>query len=112
MDFLNDVDELYKIVGEKIKNGRKVRNLTQSDLADGVGLSRTSVTNIESGRQKYPLHKLWEIANFLRIDIRDLLPDEQFLPKNVKAKIPQDFDKKKVSVLLESMGVFESRDDK
>jgi transcriptional regulator with XRE-family HTH domain len=42
-----------------------------------VALSRTSVTNIEKGRQKMMLHTLWQFASALGVDPTVLLPDEQ-----------------------------------
>lgn len=65
---------LYADVGNAIKKARKVRGLTQSDLASAVGLTRTSISNIETGRQKLLLHTFYEIARALDVDPVQLLP--------------------------------------
>lgn len=38
-------------LGPTIKALRKTRRMTQGELADAVGLNRTSITNIEAGNQ-------------------------------------------------------------
>jgi transcriptional regulator with XRE-family HTH domain len=42
--------------------------MTQAELAARLGLGRTSVTNLESGRQNLPLSLLPDIANALGIE--------------------------------------------
>ena len=51
------------------------RNMTQSELATVIGLTRTSVTNIEKGRQKLLVHSLFEIAAALGISPVKLIED-------------------------------------
>lgn len=50
--------------------------MSQDDLAASVALSRTSITNLESGRQQVPLHTLYEIAEALGSSLKELLPDQ------------------------------------
>ena len=51
--------------------------MTQSKLGDLVGLSRTSITNIEKGRQHVALHQVFAIASALRVSPSALLPSEE-----------------------------------
>lgn len=53
--------------------------MSQQAFAKAVGLSRTSVTNIERGRQPVSLHTLYSMADILRVEVFDLLPP---VPKN------------------------------
>lgn len=70
---------LYQEVGSRIKHARGPRK--QQEIADAVGLSRTSITNIEQGRQKILLHTLFEIASALKVAPQELLPDlDQAVP--------------------------------
>jgi transcriptional regulator with XRE-family HTH domain len=64
----------YQQLGENIRKCRKRRKLSQDALAKLVGLTRTSLTNIESGRQHPPLHTFCEIVEQLKVDISELLP--------------------------------------
>lgn len=52
------------------------KEMTQEKLGKIVGLSRTSITNIEQGRQHVPLHHLFSIANALKVPPAALLPLE------------------------------------
>jgi transcriptional regulator with XRE-family HTH domain len=66
--------EFYRQLGESVRNSRKRRKLSQEALAKLVGLTRTSLTNIENGRQHPPLHTLCEIVEQLQVDFSELLP--------------------------------------
>ncbi len=65
--------EVYRLVGQQIRKERVKRHMTQEDLASRVGLTRTSVTNIEKGRQKVLLHTLFHLAEVLGVELGDLL---------------------------------------
>lgn len=71
-----DVSPLYKAIGAAIKEARTELGLSQEDLAKMVHLTRTSITNLESGKQQVPLHTLYEIAAAIDRDVRVLLPAE------------------------------------
>ena len=66
--------EFYRQLGEGIRKCRNKRKLSQDALAKLVGLTRTSLTNIESGRQHPPLHTFCEIVEQLKADFWELLP--------------------------------------
>jgi len=73
---LND-SRLYVLLGAKIKAAREhgpKGRMTQADLAALVGLERTSITNIEKGTQKLPLHVLFRICEALSVSVLDILP--------------------------------------
>ena len=46
------VELVYRQFGMRIEQCRNALGWTQQDLAKKVGLARTSITNIESGRQR------------------------------------------------------------
>lgn len=71
-----DLENFYAGLGQRIREERIRHGLTQKDLADKVDLTRTSVTNIELGRQKLLVHTLIEIAEALDLDPGTLLPQE------------------------------------
>lgn len=67
-------DDFYKEFGQTLKQQRERIGLTQGELAAKVQLGRTSVTNIEQGRQHVPLHMLLELAKAVGVDPMVLLP--------------------------------------
>ena len=66
-------ERLYKELGQKLREYREGR-FTQSQIAQQIGLERTSITNIERGAQKVPLHVLYRICAAMKIDISAVLP--------------------------------------
>lgn len=70
-------DLLYRLIGERVRSRRG--NVTQSELAERVGLGRTSITNLESGAQRMPLHYLWRIADALGCEVSELIPTREQL---------------------------------
>lgn len=65
-------EPVYVAFGELVKTKRLERGWTQTDLAEKVGLSRTSVTNIEIGRQRVLLSDLFEFARAFGVSPRSL----------------------------------------
>lgn len=70
-------DSFYEEVGRRIRDARKRRKpkMTQDGLAKMVGLTRTSITNVEKGRQKFLLHTLTDIARVLQVEPASLIPN-------------------------------------
>jgi transcriptional regulator with XRE-family HTH domain len=71
---MNQHDAFYADVGRRIYRARKECGLTQEALASLVALTRTSIVNIEKGRQKMLLHTLIDLAIALKRSPADLLP--------------------------------------
>lgn len=69
-----DGDSLYRLIGTRLKECRGKSNLTQEQLASRVGFERTSITNIEKGRQRLSLHALYEICFVLQVEVGAILP--------------------------------------
>lgn len=65
----------YKQLGLNISYYRKLRNLTQMELAEFTDLSRTHISNIEALNMKtsISLDTLFAIADVLQIPAKDLL---------------------------------------
>lgn len=70
----NEKQDFYREFGVKIANARAEAGVTQDALAEAVGLSRTSITNIEKGRQAVQLHLAVKIAGILGVELPVLMP--------------------------------------
>jgi transcriptional regulator with XRE-family HTH domain len=77
----------YQRLGQNIRKCRKWRGLSQDALAKLIGLTRTSLTNIENGRQHPPLHTFCEIVEQLKVDISELLPHPLTTTEPVNVKV-------------------------
>ena len=67
-------EEFYRELGRRIATKRRDQNKTQEHLAQAVGMSRTSLVNIEKGGQRILVHTVYEISRELGISIADLIP--------------------------------------
>src|SRR5260370_4254759 len=67
-------DEINKRFGQLLARRRKRAGISQEQLAEILGLTRTSVTNIERVRQPIQLHTLYAIADALGVEPTDLMP--------------------------------------
>ena len=55
-------EPVYRAIGARIEQMRNALGWTQDDLSKKVGLSRGSIANIETGRQRILLHDVETIA--------------------------------------------------
>lgn len=72
MDSFNSV--LSKMIGQKIKAKREQIGFNQTELSLKVEIGRSSISNIEKGKQLPPISLLYQICYHLEIDIQSLLP--------------------------------------
>ena len=67
-------EDIYKVVGRKIRRRREELKRTQAHVAVVAGISRASVANIEAGRQQVLVHHLYGIASALSCEPSTFLP--------------------------------------
>ncbi len=67
------VEPIYVLVGQRMRHVREFLGKTQAEIAAKCGLTRTSIVNIESGRQRFPLHFVDLFAKALRLKPKKLL---------------------------------------
>src|SRR5690606_32736521 len=69
------IDSLYRAFGNLVRLHReRHQDMTQEKLGTLVGLSRTSIVNIEKGRQHIALHQIFVFAGALKVRPEALLP--------------------------------------
>ena len=69
--------DFYQRFGRHLRQARKAAGLSQADLAVAIKLTRTSISNIEKGRQKVLLHTFVEMLHVLNVQPGKLLPVSQ-----------------------------------
>lgn len=58
-------------IGEQIRKARKARKLSQAELAKSLGMSRTTIGQIENGTiQEIGVRKLIRVMAFLNLELR------------------------------------------
>jgi Predicted transcriptional regulators len=65
-----------KSTADKLRYFRYKKSFLQRDIADSVGIDRSTYIDYESaGRDYYPVEKLQKIAELLEVDVIELLDD-------------------------------------
>ena len=64
----------YGQLGMRIRERRRQRGMNQTAMGTVLGLSRTTVVNIEQGRQRLAVHQLAALADCLGCPVADLIP--------------------------------------
>ena len=59
-------------LGERIASLRKLRNMTQTQLAEALGISQQTVQAYEMGRRRIPVSALPVVAQLLVVSLEDL----------------------------------------
>ena len=69
--------DLYSRFGQLVRQHRERLGLNQAEIGKAIRLSRASIANIETGRQRIPIHHLYRLARALKVDVHALLPTVQ-----------------------------------
>jgi len=70
---------LLKVLGDRIREMRKAKNLTQEALADKSDIDRSYIGGVERGERNLSFDKLCQIAHALGSDVASLrknIPEE------------------------------------
>ena len=87
-----------KAIGQRIKQAREAKRLTQEQLAEKVGLSASHISVIERGIKSPRLETLVEILNILKVDANSILSDVLSVSNEIVSSLLSD----KLSVLPET----------
>ena len=61
--------------GQRLKDIRMSRGLTQEDLGAKSGLDRTYISSCERGRRNITLESIYRLSHALGVSPKDLVPD-------------------------------------
>ena len=67
-------ERFYRDLGSNIRKIRELKKISQVALAEALSLNRTSITNIENGKQRILVHTLCQMAVFMKVEISNLIP--------------------------------------
>lgn len=69
------MSDLQQAVARHIRKARTAGGMQQQTLAEAVGVTRTSISNIENGRQALTLEMFYKISQVLKEDPGEFLKD-------------------------------------
>lgn len=75
-DMGRDFDrKINEFIGKSIRKQRKSAKISIDTLASAIGKSKSSIVQIENGDQSTPIHNLYKIAETIKADLFDLIPN-------------------------------------
>jgi len=74
-----DPESIYSVFGRRLRELREQHGISQLELAEMSGLTRASIANVESGRQRVLLHQVLRFAQALQVDLNTLVPQASSL---------------------------------
>jgi transcriptional regulator with XRE-family HTH domain len=77
MTISSDERAFFVAMGERIASLRKARNLTQTQLAEALGVTQQTVQAYEAGSRRIPVSALPVVARTLLVSLMVLLGEEQ-----------------------------------
>jgi transcriptional regulator with XRE-family HTH domain len=81
------MDIVSVFIGAKVQELREKIGLSQTELAKCIDVSRTSIVNMEAGRQSISIVKLFKISKRLEVSIAALLPTNLWFEENKNKKV-------------------------
>lgn len=79
---------LQRRLGARVKTERQARAMTQDELASRIGLTRSSVANLETGRQNMTLETLYRLSQEFGVSPGELLGEDAQSGRPVQQSIP------------------------
>lgn len=70
-------------IGSKVKSLRKLKNMTQEQLAESINVSWRTISNLETGRVIPKLPLIYDLAQYFDISIDEIVNNNV---KNVKSR--------------------------
>jgi transcriptional regulator with XRE-family HTH domain len=75
----NDIEPVYADMGRRIQGRRNKIGMTQETLGSKLRprVTRASIANIESGKQRILAHTMLQLAETLDVEIAELFPKDK-----------------------------------
>jgi transcriptional regulator with XRE-family HTH domain len=70
-----DPESIYRVFGRRLREVRERQHMPQQELATLSGLTRSSIANVENGKQRVLLHHLIKFAEALHVNVAALIPE-------------------------------------
>jgi transcriptional regulator with XRE-family HTH domain len=91
-----NIEPFYIEVGQRIQDLRSQRGLTQEDLGRSLvpRVTRASIANIETGKQRMLAHTLVQLADVLDVKLGELLPPQQESSNSAMRNVEEELEQK------------------
>ena len=82
------------LIGDKIKEARNKKRMTQQDLADLLNISRSAISNWEVGRNYPDLDMIVQLSDILEISLNTLLREDKVMVKEISKEQRKNYKRK------------------
>ena len=90
----------YEEIGKRIRKYRKLKKLSQEQLAEKINISTTHMSHIETGSTKLSLQVLVDLATILEVNTDDLIFEKKGESTNKKINdILSECDEKQIEFI-------------
>ncbi len=73
----NDENYVYTLIGKNVRKYRKLRGMTQAELANKANYSKQFISNIENNvHQTFSLGTVWRLSLVLNVEFYKLCMEE------------------------------------
>ena len=69
------MNENFKVLGRRVKHLRMDRGISQTKMAELLGLSQTNLSNMESGRTAITMQNIFKMREILGCKVADFFVD-------------------------------------
>lgn len=69
------------------KHPKTEKKVTQAELAEAVGIERATLTNIEKGNQRAPIHIIYRLCEYFSVPLAEILPPVDLLMEQSEADV-------------------------
>jgi transcriptional regulator with XRE-family HTH domain len=100
----NMAERVNVLFGQQLAAARRVRRISQTELANRISRSRITIANLESGRQNVQLHQVFALAKALDVPASELIPDSVTVLQDPQIEISDVFVQLSKSKLQSMLG--------
>lgn len=79
----------YKAIGKRIAEFRKAQDMTQTKLANALGIAQQTMAHYEVGRLRIPVSLLPTLATLLAVSVEDLIGEPSKAAKGKRGPTPR-----------------------
>ncbi len=79
----------YQVMGKRVAQFRKAQNMTQTQLADALGVAQQTMAHYEGGRLRMPVALLPTLATLLAVSVEEIVGDAKSAVKGKRGPTPR-----------------------
>lgn len=79
----------YQAMGKRLAQFRKAQNMTQTQMADAIGISQQTMAHYEGGKLRIAVALLPQLAVLLAVSVEEIMGDQKPAAKGKRGPTPR-----------------------